>query len=73
MFVEPLQGVTAVRGSAAQADKIFIDELQTHGLYDQTSQAFAVFLPVRSVAVLGDGRRYDYVIAFCLVETIDDP
>jgi GMP synthase (glutamine-hydrolysing) len=54
-----------------KADKIFIDELNAHGLYDQTSQAFAVFLPVRSVAVMGDGRRYDYVIALRAVETVD--
>jgi len=54
-----------------KADKIFIDELRVHGLYDQTSQAFAVFLPVRSVAVMGDGRRYDYVIALRAVETVD--
>jgi len=54
-----------------QADRIFVDELHAHGLYDQTSQAFAVFLPVRSVAVMGDGRRYDYVIALRAVETVD--
>ena len=54
-----------------KADKIFIDELHAHGLYDVTSQAFAVFLPVRSVAVMGDGRRYDYVIALRAVETVD--
>ena len=54
-----------------KADRIFIDELHAHGLYDKTSQAFAVFLPVRSVAVMGDGRRYDYVIALRAVETID--
>jgi GMP synthase (glutamine-hydrolysing) len=53
------------------ADAIFIDELHKHGLYDKTSQAFAVFLPVRSVGVMGDGRRYDYVIALRAVETID--
>ncbi|NLG78062.1 MAG: glutamine-hydrolyzing GMP synthase, partial [Xanthomonadaceae bacterium] len=53
------------------ADAIFIDELRKHDLYDRTSQAFAVFLPVRSVAVMGDGRRYDYVIALRAVETID--
>ncbi len=54
-----------------KADRIFIDELHKHGLYDATSQAFAVFLPVRSVAVMGDGRRYDYVIALRAVETVD--
>jgi GMP synthase (glutamine-hydrolysing) len=54
-----------------KADRIYIDELRAHGLYDQTSQAFAVFLPVRSVAVMGDGRRYDYVIALRAVETVD--
>ncbi|MDX1515658.1 MAG: glutamine-hydrolyzing GMP synthase [Woeseiaceae bacterium] len=53
------------------ADHIFIDELRRHDLYDRTSQAFAVFLPVRSVGVMGDGRRYDYVIALRAVETID--
>jgi GMP synthase (glutamine-hydrolysing) len=53
------------------ADNIFIDELRRHDLYDQTSQAFAVFLPVRSVGVMGDGRRYDYVVALRAVETID--
>jgi len=53
------------------ADKIFIDELRANDLYDKTSQAFAVFLPVRSVGVMGDGRRYDYVIALRAVETID--
>ncbi|VAW82072.1 GMP synthase [glutamine-hydrolyzing], amidotransferase subunit / GMP synthase [glutamine-hydrolyzing], ATP pyrophosphatase subunit, partial [hydrothermal vent metagenome] len=45
------------------ADHIFIEELRKHDLYDKTSQAFAVFLPVKSVGVTGDGRRYDYVIA----------
>ncbi len=53
------------------ADDIFIDELRRHGLYDKVSQAFAVFLPVKSVGVMGDGRRYDYVIALRAVETID--
>jgi GMP synthase (glutamine-hydrolysing) len=53
------------------ADDIFIEELHRHDLYDQTSQAFAVFLPVRSVGVMGDGRRYDFVIALRAVETID--
>ncbi|MCL7420699.1 MAG: glutamine-hydrolyzing GMP synthase [Methylobacter sp.] len=54
-----------------QADAIFIEELYRHDLYDKVSQAFAVFLPVKSVGVMGDGRRYDYVIALRAVETID--
>jgi GMP synthase (glutamine-hydrolysing) len=54
-----------------RADDIFIEELRRHGLYERTSQAFAVFLPVRSVGVMGDARRYDYVIALRAVETID--
>jgi len=54
-----------------RADDIFIDELRRHDLYDRTSQAFAVFLPVKSVGVMGDGRRYDYVVALRAVETID--
>jgi len=53
------------------ADDIFIEELRKNDLYDKTSQAFAVFLPVRSVGVMGDGRKYDYVIALRAVETID--
>jgi GMP synthase (glutamine-hydrolysing) len=53
------------------ADNIFIEELRQHDLYDKTSQAFAVFLPVKSVGVMGDGRRYDFVIALRAVETID--
>jgi GMP synthase (glutamine-hydrolysing) len=54
-----------------QADAIFMEELYKHDLYDKVSQAFAVFLPVKSVGVMGDGRRYDYVIAIRAVETID--
>jgi GMP synthase (glutamine-hydrolysing) len=53
------------------ADAIFIEELYRHQLYEKVSQAFAVFLPVKSVGVTGDGRRYDYVIALRAVETID--
>lgn len=53
------------------ADDIFIQELRKNALYDKISQAFAVFLPVRSVGVMGDGRRYEYVIALRAVETID--
>ncbi len=54
-----------------RADDIFIEELRRHDLYERVSQAFAVFLPVRSVGVMGDGRRYDFVIALRAVETID--
>jgi GMP synthase (glutamine-hydrolysing) len=54
-----------------QADAIYIEELHQAELYDKVSQAFAVFLPVRSVGVMGDGRRYDYVIALRAVETVD--
>jgi GMP synthase (glutamine-hydrolysing) len=54
-----------------QADHIFIEELRSAGLYDQVSQAFAVFLPVRSVGVVGDNRCYEHVIALRAVETID--
>ncbi|KAB2930143.1 MAG: glutamine-hydrolyzing GMP synthase [Candidatus Contendobacter sp.] len=54
-----------------RADHIFIEELRRADLYDRTSQAFAVFLPVKSVGVMGDGRRYDYVVALRAVETVD--
>ena len=54
-----------------RADAIFIEELRAHDLYDRVAQAMAVFLPVRSVAVMGDGRRYDWVIALRAVETVD--
>jgi GMP synthase (glutamine-hydrolysing) len=54
-----------------RADDIFIGELRAQGLYDTVSQAFAVFLPVKSVGVMGDGRRYDYVVALRAVETVD--
>jgi len=55
----------------ARADHIFIEELRRDGLYDEVSQAFAVFLPVKSVGVTGDQRRYEYVIALRAVKTID--
>ncbi|WP_035887679.1 glutamine-hydrolyzing GMP synthase [Legionella norrlandica] len=54
-----------------RADAIFIEELHLAHLYHKVSQAFAVFLPVKSVGVMGDGRRYDYVICLRAVETID--
>ncbi len=55
----------------ARADAIFIDELRKAGWYDRTSQAFAVFLPVKSVGVVGDARAYEWVIALRAVETVD--
>ena len=54
-----------------QADAIFIEELHRSGWYNKTSQAFAVFLPVKSVGVVGDARRYEYVIAIRAVQTVD--
>ena len=53
------------------ADHIFMEELYKHDLYYKTSQAFTVFLPVKSVGVMGDARKYDYVVALRAVETID--
>ena len=54
-----------------RADAIFIEELRAAGWYEQTSQAFAVFLPVRSVGVMGDGRTYEWVVALRAVQTQD--
>jgi len=54
-----------------RADDIFIQELRAAGWYDRTAQAFAVFLPVKSVGVMGDGRTYDYVVALRAVQTTD--
>jgi GMP synthase (glutamine-hydrolysing) len=54
-----------------RADAVFIDELRASGWYDKTAQAFAVFLPVRSVGVMGDGRTYEYVVALRAVQTTD--
>jgi GMP synthase (glutamine-hydrolysing) len=54
-----------------RADAIFIDELRASGWYDKTAQAFAVFLPVRSVGVMGDGRTYEYAVALRAVQTTD--
>ncbi|MFZ0486050.1 MAG: GMP synthase (glutamine-hydrolyzing), partial [Arenicellales bacterium] len=53
------------------ADHIFITELRGSGWYQKVSQAFAVFLPVKSVGVVGDNRAYEYVIALRAVETTD--
>jgi len=54
-----------------RADAIFIEELRTAGWYDKVAQAFAVFLPVKSVGVMGDGRTYEYVVALRAVQTSD--
>ncbi|CAM2851801.1 glutamine-hydrolyzing GMP synthase [Vibrio rarus] len=54
-----------------RADAIFIEELHNADLYHKVSQAFTVFLPVRSVGVMGDGRKYDWVVSLRAVETID--
>jgi GMP synthase (glutamine-hydrolysing) len=54
-----------------EADHIFLEELHAADWYHKTSQAFAVFLPVKSVGVVGDGRRYEWVISLRAVETID--
>ena len=53
------------------ADHIFMEELKSYNLYDSVDQAFAVFLPIKSVGVTGDERRYDYIISLRAVETID--
>jgi GMP synthase (glutamine-hydrolysing) len=54
-----------------RADDIFIQELRASGWYDKTAQAFTVFLPVKSVGVMGDGRTYEYVVALRAVQTSD--
>jgi GMP synthase (glutamine-hydrolysing) len=54
-----------------RADDVFIQELRSSGWYDKTAQAFAVFLPVRSVGVMGDGRTYEHVVALRAVQTSD--
>ncbi|GAA0367443.1 glutamine-hydrolyzing GMP synthase [Bowmanella denitrificans] len=54
-----------------RADAIFIEELHKADLYNKVSQAFTVFLPVRSVGVMGDARKYDWVVSLRAVETID--
>lgn len=54
-----------------EADAIFIEELRNFDLYDKVSQAFVVFLPVKSVGVMGDGRTYEWVVSLRCVETSD--
>lgn len=54
-----------------EADAIFIEELRKAGLYDKVSQAFVVFLPVKSVGVMGDGRTYEWVVSLRSVQTTD--
>ncbi|MGH8608522.1 MAG: glutamine-hydrolyzing GMP synthase [Gammaproteobacteria bacterium] len=72
LAVRILGAVTkACADTLRQADAIFIQELKSAGLYDRVSQAFAVFLPVKSVAVKGDARHYDHVIVLRAVETVD--
>ncbi|HWL62345.1 MAG TPA: glutamine-hydrolyzing GMP synthase [Steroidobacteraceae bacterium] len=60
-----------VANTLREADHIFIEELRKAGWYEKTSQAFAVFLPVKSVGVTGDGRRHEPVIALRAVQTVD--
>ena len=54
-----------------EADAIFMEELKDSGWYEKTSQAFTVFIPVKSVGVMGDGRTYEYVVALRAVQTSD--
>ncbi len=54
-----------------RADAIYIEELRNHDLYDEVSQAFTVFLPVKSVGVVGDARQYEYVVSLRAVKTVD--
>ena len=69
--ITPTRLTSVVLSKLREADHIYLQELRAAGLYDQVSQAFTVFLPVRSVGVVGDSRRYEYVIALRAVETID--
>ncbi len=70
--VRILGEVTAAAAATLRlADHLFIEELRRAGWYEKTSQAFAVYLPVRSVGVTGDGRRYEPVIALRAVQTVD--
>jgi GMP synthase (glutamine-hydrolysing) len=70
--VRILGEVTRARADVLRrADAIFIDELKRAGWYDQVAQAFAVFLPVRSVGVMGDGRTYEHAVCLRAVQTTD--
>ena len=72
LAVRILGEVTAERVALLQeADAIFLEELRAAGLYDRTSQAFVVLLPVKSVGVMGDFRTYEEVVALRAVETTD--
>ena len=65
-----LVGMNTECADKTQASRL-LEELHRSGWYEKTSQAFAVFLPVKSVGVVGDGRRYEWVIAIRAVQTID--
>jgi len=72
LAIRILGAVTPARLSMLrEADAIFIDELQTQGLYRQTWQAFAVLLPIRTVGVMGDQRPYEHVIGLRAVTSVD--
>ncbi len=61
----------AALGTLRKADAIYLEEIREAGLYDEIWQAFAVFLPIRSVGVMGDGRTYDNVVALRAVTSTD--
>ena len=70
--VRILGAITRERANMLRrADAIFIEELRRAGWYDQVAQAFAVFLPLRSVGVMGDGRTYEHAVALRAVQTTD--
>ena len=54
-----------------RADAVYIDQIRTHGLYDEIWQAFAAILPMKTVGVMGDGRTYDYALALRAVTSVD--
>ena len=65
------QELNVMFASQLVRNALFIEELRNAGWYEKTSQAFVVFLPVKSVGVVGDARRYEYVVSLRAVETID--